>query len=351
MGAKFRWGFLSLLVFLHIQGRPCSVFKSPFQGDGRLSHNVDWFEQLPDVQGALFLNPARAKKVGELLGAPGTKAEWISKFRSLTFSIAGAEFPVSGFNEKGLTIAVLSLPESQYPPTTDPRPALGLAQFAQYNLDTSATIEEVIASEKVVRPYSSSFKMHYIACDASERCVVLQFIDGNLKAFSDSSLPFHVLTNSPYPESVAAAVGCTQSACSISDTSLWRFSQMVLKSKAMSPTLKFEDQALGILEHVAQIHGSPTRFQFIYDAKNMKMSLRKRGAIALAEVRVDFANVSCAKPRQYLPMSSLMNGDVSGQWQDLTEAKQTEMAGKMGLPDKIASLYGKYPFERVSCVP
>src|SRR4051812_1138750 len=82
----------------------CTLLESPFAEDTKYAHNVDWYDQFPLVKGVLVLNPANLEKRGELFGASVQAAHWISRLRSFTFSIAGAEFPVSGFNEKGLSM-------------------------------------------------------------------------------------------------------------------------------------------------------------------------------------------------------------------------------------------------------
>jgi len=339
-----------LLIFLFPSlAFPCSIFKSPFKDDARISHNVDWSARFPDVQGSLVLNPAHMKKVGELLGAPVRKAEWVSKLRSISFSIAGAEFPVSGFNEKGLSMAVLELPESQFPPANDPRPAVGMAQFVQYNLDVSETIDDVIASEKILRPYSSALKMHFFACDVNNHCAVFQFIDGKMNVYRGQELPYAISTNSPYPESVLAAKSCIAQSCSAADNSLLRFAKVSLLKTQMDPTRNYDNQAYEILNVVAQSAGSITQFQLTYDAKNLVFSLRKRDAKDVAYVNVDFSKINCQDPRLIIPITENLSGDLKDSWKVLTRELQTEMAVKMGLPPAAAALYGRYPFESISC--
>ena len=124
-----------ILVLAFLVARPssqaCTVFESPFAGDTRYAHNVDWYDSFPNVKGVLVMNPANLRKKGELYGAPLKPAEWISAYKSLTFSIAGAEFPVSGFNEKGLSMMIWELAASKYPEASDPRPGVGVSQFVQ----------------------------------------------------------------------------------------------------------------------------------------------------------------------------------------------------------------------------
>ena len=66
-------------------------------------------------------------------------------------------------------------------------------------------MDDVIASGNVVRPYSSMIRMHYMVCEASGRCAVIQYMDGEMKVYRSTDLPHPVLTNSPYPESAMMA--------------------------------------------------------------------------------------------------------------------------------------------------
>ncbi|MGZ3712080.1 MAG: linear amide C-N hydrolase, partial [Bdellovibrionota bacterium] len=300
----------------------CTIFRSPFAGDSQVAHNVDWYDQFPDVKGIIGLNPSGMHKKGILFGVPAKLAEWTSLWKSATFTIGGAEFPVSGFNEKGLFMGVLVLHEAKYPAVDDPRPAMGVTQFVQYNLDTSTTIEDVIASGQKVRPYAASFKMHYFACDASAKCAVLQYVNGALVTYKDADLPHDVLTNSLYPVSVAAAQSCSEQSCDQPNTSLWRFGQAVWQRNAMHSE-SFTENAFGILNRVAQKGGITTRFQLTYDPAHSRMNMRTGGQSEHAWVDVDFSKITCnSQVRKVIPITPELKGDVSGLWQDLTREMQ-----------------------------
>ncbi|MGZ6290209.1 MAG: linear amide C-N hydrolase, partial [Bdellovibrionota bacterium] len=298
----------------------------------------------------LFMNPGNLQKHGELLGAKLTPAQWTSKWRSITFSTAGAEFPVSGFNEKGLAMGVLQLPEAQYPVITDPRPGLGAGQFVQYNLDRSETIEEVLASTQVVRPYSSIAKMHFFACDASKHCAVLQWVNGSLNVYRDAELKYEVLTNSLYPASAKAADACVAGNCTNGDTSLWRFATVAKLRNELRSDQPFASQAFGILNRVAQTSGAMTRFQLVLDPREQTVKIRKFGSAEAAELEVNFAEASCLNPRQFIPITAASKGDLGNSWQPLTQDIQTDMALQMGYPASAAAAYGRFPFEGVKCL-
>ncbi len=80
----------------------------------------------------------------------GKKLQWVSKYGSITFNQYGKEFPTGGMNEKGLVVELMWLSESQFP-KPDERPALDVLQWIQYQLDNCTNIEEVEATDKVIR--------------------------------------------------------------------------------------------------------------------------------------------------------------------------------------------------------
>lgn len=337
--------FLFLFLLAHPISNACTVFESPFAGDTRYAHNVDWYAPFPNVKGALFMNPANLEKRGELYGAPVKAAEWVSKYKSFTFSIAGAEFPVSGFNERGLSMMILELAETAYPDINDPRVAVSLGQFVQYHLDLSQSIDDVVAAINVVRPYSAKLRMHFMACESSGKCAVIQYINGQAKIYRDKDLPHPVLTNSLYPESAVAADACIKDfkACVSNNNSLHRFAVASQQRSLMTNQATFAQDAFTILEEVAQNKGTFTRYQMVFDPANQGVQLRKRGS-KFGSLKVSFTNETCKTPRRYIPIDENTDGDLSSSWQPLTEAYQTDMALKMGHPADVASVYGHYPF-------
>ncbi|MGZ3722220.1 MAG: linear amide C-N hydrolase [Bdellovibrionales bacterium] len=327
----------------------CTIFRSPFDGDAQTAHNVDWYDVFPNVKAIIVQNPAKMHKTAFLLGAPVKAAEWTSRYKSMTFTIGGAEFPVSGFNDKGLFMAILVMPSTVYPAADDVRPALSVTQFVQYNLDRSATVADVIASGQVIRPYSKALKMHYFVCDRSAKCAVLQYINGALAVYSGADLPYDILTNSPYPASVAAAKACTLRACTQPDTSLWRFGQAALKLGALSNKSTFVESSFDILNHVAQTAGITTRYQLTYDPAHSRMNFRKGGQANYAWVDIDLSSIRCNVVRKVIAVDAINGGDASGAWQDLTESLQNEVALGTGLPPAQAVEAGRYPFVSTAC--
>src|SRR5512144_123030 len=94
-------------------------------------------------------------------------ARWTSKYGSVTFNQYGREFPNGGMNEKGLVVEMLWLDQAEYP-AGDGRGALPTLQWIQYQLDNSATVKDVLLTDRLVRiAYNGVAKIHFLVADAT----------------------------------------------------------------------------------------------------------------------------------------------------------------------------------------
>ena len=96
--------------------------------------------------------------------------------------------------KKGLVVELMWLDETIYP-KPDERPAIGVLQWIQYQLDNCATIEEVIATDKTVRIVSKGTPLHYLVADAKGNAATIEFLNGKMVVHKGSELPMAVLTN------------------------------------------------------------------------------------------------------------------------------------------------------------
>lgn len=150
---------------------PCSSFAVSSEDEVLLAKNFDWHFG----GGYLVKNPSGVtRRALPLFG--GEPATWTATFGSLTFTQYGAGLPYGGINQRGLAIEMLWLDETVYP-SGAPR-AIGELEWIQLQLDTRATVAEVLAGadELSIRPVGG--KIHYVLADASGDRALLEFIDG-----------------------------------------------------------------------------------------------------------------------------------------------------------------------------
>ena len=149
--------------------------------------------------GQIFVNKRNVLKTAWDPSTMGEFARWISRYGSVTIVHAGYQMAWAGMNEVGLMISTMALGATQNPPQ-DERPPLASSFWAQYQLDNHSTIDEVIASDPLVRIHDTVD--HYLICDRNGDCATIEFLEGKMVAHSNETLPLKALTNSTYQEAI-----------------------------------------------------------------------------------------------------------------------------------------------------
>jgi penicillin V acylase-like amidase (Ntn superfamily) len=156
----------------------------------------------------IFVNKINVNKQAQVFG---NAAKWTSKYASITFNQYGQDFPLGGMNEKGLIIEVMILkPEMTYSPEN--KPEVNETQWVQYQLDTAASLGEVINNIPELAIAPTSVNLHYLVCD-TKSCATIEFENNNPVIHKGDSLgvlvdgkfvPVRALSNSPYQSSIKA---------------------------------------------------------------------------------------------------------------------------------------------------
>lgn len=168
--------------------------------DGQIvtARSMDW---KTDVATNLWTFPRGMERSGQ---AGPNSISWKSKYGSVIAS--GYDISTTdGLNEAGLSASVLWLVESEYP-TFDGKgkPGLSIAAWAQYVLDSFATVDEAI---KVLETEPFTLitdqvpgedrlaTLHLAISDASGDSAIIEYIDG--KQVIHHGREYQVMTNSP----------------------------------------------------------------------------------------------------------------------------------------------------------
>ncbi len=161
-----------------------------------VGRSMDWKE---DLHSNLWIFPRGMQRDGGL-GAKSLK--WTSRHGSVVASVYEGG-TADGMNERGLVANLLYLAESEYPPLTDTRPAVMITAWAQYVLDSFATVEEAVSELKkesfrmvaVVAPNGAAGTVHLAISDPTGDSAILEYIKGKLVIHHGRQ--FQVMTNSP----------------------------------------------------------------------------------------------------------------------------------------------------------
>src|SRR5678815_47873 len=169
-------------------------------------------------------------------------------------------------NEAGLVIELMWLDDSKYP-KEDSRPVVDVLEWIQYQLDSSATVDEVINNSEKVR-IKSQVPLHYLVNDRAGNTATIEFLNGILVAHHGATLPVSTLTNDTYAKSLSYAK-TTSPDTARGNGSLERFARAANKTGEFDKKARSEADAVNyafeILSNVAQ--PGYTQWSIVYDQK------------------------------------------------------------------------------------
>ena len=257
--------------------------------------------------------------------------EWTSRYASLTFSLVAREFPSSGINECGLVVNEMTLTETVYP-AEDDRPALIPLQWIQYQLDNCGTVEEVLATDKVIRvagwEAGENRGHHFLVSDKTGESAIIEFIDGKRVIHKGKSRFFHALTNNTFHDSneyLAKYQGFGgDRPIQLSPASKNRFVCLVdrlqryerVKNQVEAVNYAFE--TLGI---VAQ--GNFTVWSIVFDATKQQVYYHtaSNSRIRTIDAKKLFANVQNSR---LISIDNNAKGDITDDFVDYTSARNLD---------------------------
>jgi penicillin V acylase-like amidase (Ntn superfamily) len=162
--------------------------------------NMDWATPLLTDIWAFPVGMERDGGLGE------GSCKWTSQYGSVIASALNGS-STDGINTQGLVVNLLFLAESKYGDEEQPRPKMALAAWAQYVLDSFATVAEAVAElgkEKfyIIAPLipgpepKQKANLHLSISDASGDSAIFEYKDGKLVIHHDRE--YVVMTNSPF---------------------------------------------------------------------------------------------------------------------------------------------------------
>jgi choloylglycine hydrolase len=245
------------------------------------------------------------------IAPPEKPLEWISKYGSVSFNQAGREFPYGGMNEAGLVIEQMWVQEAVYP-EADERYGLTELQWIQYQLDCSATVQEVIDSKSFLRiSFQSIAPLHFLVADRSGDVATLEYIDGTLVVHHGASLPYPVLANCTYEHSLKYKQGIETEAkiefTAYTQNSSGRFVKAANMVEAYDGNQPIVDYAFRILDSVAQ--GNSTQWSIVYDLTGQQIHYKSSGYSMTQTVHLENLDFFCGNPPLFFPVSAKKSND------------------------------------------
>ncbi|MGI8599828.1 MAG: linear amide C-N hydrolase [Chitinophagaceae bacterium] len=213
----------------------CSTFLLKRNEKLVFGKNYDWVTG----NGMVVVNARGVQKTS--FTATGEKSiSWRSNWGSITFNQFGKEFPNGGMNEKGLVVELMWLPGTKYPPK-DNRAAMNELQWIQFQLDNCSTVDEVIATDKIIRISNDNFApLHYLIADANGNAATIEFIERKMVVHKGKDLEHPVLTNTIYKDALKQIKDSNKNL----DNSVQRFSTACTMVQQFQTFLKMKMQLI-----------------------------------------------------------------------------------------------------------
>jgi choloylglycine hydrolase len=241
-----------------------------------LAKNLDW-----DIDRGYILYNLDGIQKSSILDP---ELQWISQFKSITNNQFGKGFPLGGMNERGLVIEELSLFGQAYQ-YDDSKRLLNEFQWIQYQLDVSASVDDVIKSLDSITIGHSLMNIHYLMTDRFGDRAVIECLEDGLVIYRDSNLPYPVLSNNPYKKALRylgffEGYGGDMRVQHRSG-SQERFVSCVDLLNNDPGLINPVDYAFDLLDRVRQ---EDTQWQFVYDVQHLAISCHTKSSDRLFEI-------------------------------------------------------------------
>ncbi|OYU95982.1 MAG: hypothetical protein CFE21_06085 [Bacteroidetes bacterium B1(2017)] len=318
-----------LLCIAILPSFACTTFVMKRGNELVFGRNLDWVSD----NGVIVVNKRNTSKTA-IVFAPDKAMQWTSKYGSVTFNQFGKEFPFGGMNEQGLVVEIM-LAKASYP-LPDERPALNELQWIQYQLDNSASIKDVIESDKLLRISKINQDLHFLICDAAGKVAVIEFIDHKMKVYKDQTLPYPVLENDVYARSLS----------NIKSNTSCRFTKaahLVQNFTPSNPT-PIVDYSFRILDEV-MLRGS---WSIVYDITNRSIHFRTASNRQVRNFDMATFNFSCDGPTYLYDLENNSKGTINAKFGPYSDSKnQEKMQDAMRtnliiMPKEIKTLFYTY---------
>lgn len=313
---------LLLLMITALSSFACSTFLLNKNGQLVFGRNYDWVSG----NGILTINAAGLQKKSFLPGNNNT-ISWTSKYGSISFNQFGKEMPHGGMNEKGLVVELMWLQGTSYP-STDNRAATNELQWIQYQLDNCSTIEEVLATDKIIRiNRNNAAPLHFLIADASGKAATIEFLNGKTVVHKGNDLKLPVLTNSTYESSIAQLDPATRA--TESNNSLDRFTKacsLLQQYQQGTSTTPPVDYAFNMLSQVSQ--KMYTKWSIVYDITNKQIHFVTLGNKERRSISFSDIDFKCNGEIKFLDINAPLKGNIAASFTTLTSEHNLEVVRK-----------------------
>jgi len=342
----FLFCFICIAAFLPQSSHACTTFCLETPDALVVGKNFDW----PIGDALIVLNKRNVSKTA-FLWTEEQPASWTSKYGSITVNPFGREFPFSGMNEAGLVVSAMGLSSTRCP-APDARPAVLSLQWIQYQLDTAATVADVIASDAVLKISNAPFfGLHFFIADSLGHCASVELLDGEFVYHTQETMPVKVLANTIYAQDLEYWEKKELPPARVWSTGRFFTAAQMIEDydpAASGPALEY---TFDILFNLAW--WVPTQWSIAYDIHNRRISFHTLGNTNIRYVDMNLFDFSCQTPVRVLDIQADLSGNVAGDFIDYTYEINRDLVEKTyagyDLTDEFLDDYTYYP-ETTECM-
>lgn len=291
------------LLFSTLPGRACTTFCLCDSGRVIFGKNYDWNVG----EGLLIVNPRGLARVADSGDRP---ARWTAKYGSVTFNQYGRDFPSGGMNEAGLAIELMWLDGTRYP-APDARHSVDVVQWIQYQLDTHASVAEVLASDAKIR-ISSGAPLHYLVADRTGKVATVEFLNGRMVVHSGERLPVAALANDTYERSLRFERDLAGREAPGDERSLSRFARTADRVRDFAAAERAKkDPVAYAFETLDQAAQRSTRWSLVYELDRLRVHFRTWNRRKIRDLSFADLDFRCSQPVRMLDLAADVSGDVA----------------------------------------
>jgi penicillin V acylase-like amidase (Ntn superfamily) len=312
--------FLSLFFYNNVY--PCTSFQLKSIDAAYIGKNYDW--TFGDA--LIIYNPIELQKSSLSFSETQKKLQWTSKYSSITFNQYGLDFPNGGMNEAGLTVEVLWLDTSIYPPA-DNKAVLNELQWIQYELDTQESLKGVIDSFDQIRIDPIYAKVHYFVCDIKKNCATVEYVNGKAVFGTYDKYHLEAITNSTHSDSLKYLkkfknFGGNNDVIWTGYNSLDRFVRTNEQLRRFLPEgfldpISYAFTTLDTTKREVAQGGTYTQWQIVHDKNSLVTHFKTATNKNVRSVDLKYFPPQCGS-RYYFDISSQSRGNISSEFKPLT---------------------------------
>jgi choloylglycine hydrolase len=305
---------LPAVSLFSLEAGACATFVVQTDDDLVFGRSLDWKTGI----GMVIVNKRGLQKTSIAL-SPEQSISWISTYGSVTFNQVGKEMPYGGMNEAGLVVEEMTLQQTEYPPP-DSRPIACEVQWIQFQLDNYSTVEEVIASDAVIRIGQADTKLHFLVADKKGQAATIEFLNGRMVVHTGESFPVPVLTNSSYGDGLWHLRANDFQPEEMPNFHIWRMAVAMKMIRAYQSRVQVDEEAPSAVDFsfsvLDSIRHKTTKWRVVYDIANMAIHFNTVEHRENKTINLRSFDFSCDTPARMIDMSIPEGGVIDAAFVD-----------------------------------